>query len=77
MLLDFPKNVKVLTETTVLKIDREKSALLSGEGTGLRRLRFEEFILASGCREIAAGGGWSCTAHGPREYILPGRLKNC
>lgn len=55
MLLDFPENVKVLTETTVLKIDREKSAMLSGEGTGLRRLRFEEFILASGCREIAAG----------------------
>ena len=55
MLEDFPGEAELLTGTSVLKIDRDRCALISGGKTGLRRLKFRQLILAAGCREITAG----------------------
>lgn len=47
-------DIRLAPETDVVSVTEDKTALLSGI-TGLRRLRFERMILASGCREIPIG----------------------
>ena len=46
--------VQVCTGTTVLRLDADRSALLSGR-SGLNRVFFEHCILATGCREQTVG----------------------
>ena len=52
---DFPKEVSLALNTTVLSISKDKTALLSGTEFGLREIRFSQLILATGCREIPMG----------------------
>ena len=46
--------IDVRTGTTVLSLDRDRTALLSGRN-GIRRVGFSRCILASGCRERTIG----------------------
>ena len=46
---------EVLLETTVLSVSPDRTAVLSGPKTGLRRLAFDRLILATGCRETPIG----------------------
>ena len=55
LLADFPDNVTLALNTTVLSVSKEKTALLSGKDFGRREIRFSQLILAAGCREIPAG----------------------
>ena len=52
---DFPENVELALNTTVLSVSGNKTALLSGEEFGRREVSFSQLILATGCREIPAG----------------------
>lgn len=52
---DFPKEISLALNTTVLSVSREKTAVLSGRDSGLREVRFSQLILATGCREIPMG----------------------
>lgn len=42
--------IRILTDTTVLRLDPDRSALLSS-GAGVRRVSFGKCLLATGCRE--------------------------
>lgn len=55
LLEDFPEDVTLALNTTVLSVFQEKTALLSGREFGRREIRFSQLILATGCREIPAG----------------------
>lgn len=55
LIKDFPQEVSLALNTTVLSISRNKTALLSGRDVGLREIRFSQLILATGCREIPMG----------------------
>ena len=55
LIKDFPKDIFLALDTTVLSVSREKTALLSGRDFGLREVRFSQLILATGCREIPMG----------------------
>ena len=52
---DFPPQVELWYNTTVLRITEDRTALLSGRDTGLQQLAFRRLILATGCRERAFG----------------------
>ena len=52
---DFPPQVELWYNTTVLRITEDRTALLSGRDTGLRQLGFQRLILATGCRERTFG----------------------
>ncbi|MCL2408353.1 MAG: NAD(P)/FAD-dependent oxidoreductase [Oscillospiraceae bacterium] len=47
--------VEVLTDTTVLEINREKTLAITGVKTGFHLIQAKSVILASGCRERAIG----------------------
>ena len=55
LLQDFPKNVTIALNTTVLSVSEQKTALLCGRDFGRREVRFSQLILATGCREIPIG----------------------
>ena len=55
LMKDFPPQVELWYNTTVLRITEDRTALLSGRDTGLRQLGFRRLILATGCRERAFG----------------------
>ena len=55
LLQDFPKEVTLALNTTVLSVSREKTALLSGKDFGQKTVSFSQLILAAGCREIPMG----------------------
>ena len=55
LMKDFPRQVELWYNTTVLEITADRTALLSGKDSGLRRLGFRRLILATGCRERAFG----------------------
>ena len=55
LLQDFPKEVTLALNTTVLSVSREKTALLSGRDFGQKTVSFSQLILAAGCREIPMG----------------------
>lgn len=50
-----PPHIAVLTDTTVLSVSRDRTAVLSGKAIGRQEVRFSRLILAAGCREIPAG----------------------
>lgn len=49
-----PESVDLAMNTTVLSVSEDRTALLSGKA-GLRKIRFSQLILATGCREIPMG----------------------
>lgn len=51
LLEDFPKEITLILGTTVLSVEKTKTARLSGG----RWLSFSQLILATGCREIPMG----------------------
>ena len=55
LLKGFPEEICVLTEASVLSVSDEKTAVISGISCGIRKIRFQQFILATGCMEIAMG----------------------
>ena len=52
---EFPEDVDLALNTTVLSLSPEKTALLSGREFGRKEVSFSQLILATGCREIPAG----------------------
>ncbi len=52
---NFPGDITLALNTTVLSVSPDRTALLSGEAFGRRRVSFNQLILASGCREIPMG----------------------
>lgn len=52
---DFPKEISLALNTTVLSVSADKTALLSGSAFGRKTVRFSQLILAAGCREIPIG----------------------
>ena len=55
LLLDFPKEITLALNTTVLSVSEDRTALLSGREFGRKTVAFSQLILASGCREIPMG----------------------
>ena len=55
LITDFPQEITLALNTTVLSVSEDKTALLSGRELGLREVRFSQLILATGCREIPMG----------------------
>lgn len=55
LLQDFPGEIRLALNTTVLSVSPEKTALLSGREFGRKTIRFSQLILATGCREIPIG----------------------
>ena len=55
MIRDFPKAVETCFSTSVLKIRKDKTALLSSREKGIFELSFSQLILATGCMEISPG----------------------
>ena len=51
LLEGFPEEILVMDNTTVLSVTKEKTACLSGA----EAVRFQQLILATGCREIPMG----------------------
>lgn len=52
---EFPGNVTLAMNTTVLSVSGERRAVLSGGALGRREVSFSQLILATGCREIPMG----------------------
>lgn len=52
---DFPQEVSLALNTTVLSVSGKKTAVLSGRDWGLRKVGFSRLILATGCREVPMG----------------------
>ena len=52
---DFPEDIALALNTTVLSVSENRRALLSGEAFGRREVGFSQLILAAGCREIPPG----------------------
>ena len=52
---DFPENITLALNTTVLSVSEDQTALLSGREFGRKTVHFSQLILATGCREIPAG----------------------
>ena len=55
LLENFPEGVKFLPEVTVLSVNSDKTAVLSGRNIGKVEVSFKQLILATGCREIPVG----------------------
>ena len=55
LLLDFPKEITLALNTTVLSVSEDRTALLSGREFGRKTVAFSQLILATGCREIPIG----------------------
>ena len=55
LLENFPEGVKFLPEVTVLSVQPDKTAVLSGKHIGKVEVFFHQLILATGCREIPVG----------------------
>lgn len=52
---DFPENITLALNTTVLSVSEDQTALLSGREFGRKTVHFSQLILATGCREIPIG----------------------
>ena len=52
---DFPEEITLALNTTVLSVSPDRTALLSGRESGRRQVSFSQLILAAGCREIPMG----------------------
>ena len=51
----FPKEIRVLPDTTVVSVSENKQALLKSSRFGEKTVRFDQLILATGCLEIPMG----------------------
>ncbi|MDO5401282.1 MAG: FAD-dependent oxidoreductase [Eubacteriales bacterium] len=54
-LADFPAEVQLRLSTAALSVGSDKTAVLSSRADGVWRAAFSRLILATGCREVAAG----------------------
>lgn len=52
---DFPKEIELAMNTTVLSVSGDRRAVLSGRDFGRKTVSFRQLILAAGCREIPIG----------------------
>ena len=55
LLQDFPEEITLALNTTVLSVTEDRTALLSGGTFGRKEISFSRLILAAGCREIPMG----------------------
>ena len=55
LLRDFPEEVELALNATVLSVSPDRTALLSGREPGRREVSFSRLILATGCLEIPRG----------------------
>ena len=55
LLQDFPEEITLALNTTVLSVSENRTALLSGREFGRRTVGFSRLIMATGCREIPMG----------------------
>ena len=55
LLQDFPEEITLALNTTVLSVSEDRTALLSGREFGRKEVSFSQLILAAGCREIPIG----------------------
>ena len=55
LIRDFPADVTLALNTTVLSISKDRTAELAGKTFGRKTVRFSQLILAAGCREIPMG----------------------
>ena len=55
LLQDFPEEITLALNTTVLSVSEDRTALLSGGTFGRKEISFSRLILAAGCREIPMG----------------------
>lgn len=74
LLRDFPEEITLALNTTVLRVSENKTALLSGPETGRREVRFDQLILATGCREIPMGA-LPIAGTRPREIYTAGQMQ--
>lgn len=71
LLKDFPEEIILIHDTTVLSVNEDKTALLDNG----RLLKFEQLILASGCREIAPGA-LNIAGTRPKGVYTAGAMQN-
>ena len=77
LLQDFPEEITLALNTTVLSVSEDRTALLSGGTFGRKEISFSRLILAAGCREIPMGSlpvggtrpGGICTAGQMQERM--------
>ena len=74
LLADFPEEIELALEATVLSVSRDKTAVLSGKKLGLRTVRFQQLILAAGCREIPMGA-LSIAGTRPKGVYTAGQMQ--
>ena len=55
LLADFPEDIRLYLNTTVVSLSEDKTAVLVGPDIGRKTVSFRQLILATGCREIPAG----------------------
>lgn len=55
LLLDFPHEIPYMLSTTVLRINPDKTAVISSAKHGVQTISFARLILATGCREVPLG----------------------
>lgn len=55
LLQNFPEEITLALNTTVLSVSEDRTALLSGREFGRKEVSFSQLILAAGCREIPIG----------------------
>lgn len=55
LLQDFPTEITLALNTTVLSVSEDRTAVLSGRDFGRKTVQFSQLILAAGCREIPIG----------------------
>ena len=55
LMKDFPEEITLALNTTVLSVSADRTAELSGREYGRKTVRFSQLIFAAGCREIPIG----------------------
>lgn len=55
LLEHFPEEIDIMTDTTVLSVSADRTVAVSGPSCGLKKIRFDQLILATGCMEIPIG----------------------
>lgn len=70
LICGYPGEIRLITDTTVLSVNKNRTAQLSGG----REIRFEQLILAAGCREIPLGA-LSITGTRPAGVYTAGQMQ--
>lgn len=55
LIKDFPENITLALNSTVISVSPDRTAALSGKDYGQKTVSFSQLILAAGCREIPMG----------------------